>query len=780
MNILIIAACEFASNTAIHPLNVARFMQSRGVECIVSFRSDDNNVRPKGPWKFQICDNAETAHNGVLFPDGRGPDLVHAWTPREPVRRLTERLVDRYGCPYIVHLEDNEEVILADAVPNLDCTALAALPARISELFIPPHLSHPKRYRWFLEGASGVTALIDRLMEFKPPGAPGLVFWPGFDEGILAAAADRAAFHLEEDQPILVYNGNIHPSNEKEVSNLIDGVGILRQRGIPVTLLKTGANHAALQKLKQAEQRGFLIDLGFVARSQIQSLLNIANVLVQPGQPSPFNDYRFPCKLPEFLAAGKPVVLPASNLGRFLNDGVECLLMQTGDPEEIADKVQCLLEDPELAERIGKAGREFAAGKLNWETNLEPVLELYRRLTEHPVVPRPVQRPDPLPVAIEKVSANGKSTGTYLEQAVQSIAVGDTRVAQRAGADPWLYQKWLAAAVEHGMRHKQQSIQVEGWIEQDAWLEATHRGYAAGLGNYLRDAGLPISDLALERALLDEPRPEHRPPKSAKLISDEQLRQLIEIHSGSYPAQQIGYATVRDYSDSADSMRALTMLQQDLTGVQRPWTVKAILGKVPRGSRLLEIGAGEPWVADILSRAGYEVWGADPYDFPCNGLPEMLRFMRECPAVRFIRNAFSDDLMDIPPASFDCVYSVSLLDKLEEQAVLAALRGIARFLKPTGVSIHALDFVQRGMGSREDLKRLELLASHFGLDDVELRSTLHQMDRDLDLFTLSAESLNRMRGSRPYDEFPMRKWASVHFVTSARNVTRNLPAAGRP
>jgi hypothetical protein len=136
--------------------------------------------------------------------------------------------------------------------------------------------------------------------------------------------------------------------------------------------------------------------------------------------------------------------------------------------------------------------------------------------------------------------------------------------------------------------------------------------------------------------------------------------------------------------------------------------------------------------------------------------------------------------MDIPPASFDCVYSVSLLDKLEEQAVLAALRGIARFLKPTGVSIHALDFVQRGMGSREDLKRLELLASHFGLDDVELRSTLHQMDRDLDLFTLSAESLNRMRGSRPYDEFPMRKWASVHFVTSARNVTRNLPAAGRP
>jgi len=31
--------------------------------------------------------------------------------------------------------------------------------------------------------------------------------------------------------------------------------------------------------------------------------------------------------------------------------------------------------------------------------------------------------------------------------------------------------------------------------------------------------------------------------------------------------------------------------------VQRPWVLKAILGRVPRGGRVLEIGAGEPLVA---------------------------------------------------------------------------------------------------------------------------------------------------------------------------------------
>jgi hypothetical protein len=166
MNLLIVAACEFVSNTADHPLNVARFMQDRGVECAVSFRSDDNNVRTAGAWRFRICDHAETAHNGVLFPDGRGPDLVHAWTPREHVGRVTERVVERYSCPYVVHLEDNEEVILADTLGPFDPRHLSRLPIQLTDAIVSPYLSHPLRYRWFMEGAVGVTALIDKLMEF--------------------------------------------------------------------------------------------------------------------------------------------------------------------------------------------------------------------------------------------------------------------------------------------------------------------------------------------------------------------------------------------------------------------------------------------------------------------------------------------------------------------------------------------------------------------------------------------------------------------------------------
>jgi hypothetical protein len=44
-----------------------------------------------------------------------------------------------------------------------------------------------------------------------------------------------------------------------------------------------------------------------------------------------------------------------------------------------------------------------------------------------------------------------------------------------------------------------------------------------------------------------------------------------------------------------------------LKDVQRPWMLKAVFGRLPRGARLLEIGGGDPWVADLLARLGYEV-----------------------------------------------------------------------------------------------------------------------------------------------------------------------------
>ena len=54
----------------------------------------------------------EALAGGLSFEDGAGPALVHGFTPREHVRRFVLAVTAAHGCPYVVHLEDNEALVL--------------------------------------------------------------------------------------------------------------------------------------------------------------------------------------------------------------------------------------------------------------------------------------------------------------------------------------------------------------------------------------------------------------------------------------------------------------------------------------------------------------------------------------------------------------------------------------------------------------------------------------------------------------------------------------------
>ena len=152
---------------------------------------------------------------------------------------------------------------------------------------------------------------------------------------------------------------------------------------------------------------------------------------------------------------------------------------------------------------------------------------------------------------------------------------------------------------------------------------------------------------------------------------------------------------VRDYCDSADHLPALATANGDLKDVQRPWTLKAILGRVPRGGRLLEIGAGDPHVADILARIGYDVTLIDPYDGRDRGPSAYEAIVAAYPHLTVVRGLFPDALDD-DAGSFDCIYSISVLEHLPKEAIPALWEGIRMRTSPGGVTIHAIDHVHQG------------------------------------------------------------------------------------
>jgi len=383
VNVLFISHCNFRGNSAIHIFSIANQLSDLGVNCVVCVPDDESTVTEHGTPKFTAISYANAYAAPVVFPNGQGADVIHAWTPRELVRKLTLRLAVQGRAKYVVHLEDNEDVILETELGTAKYAELYRLTKEAMDEIVPTHRSHPLRYREFLASASGVTAVIDRLLEFKPSNIPGLVFWPGFDPQFLnldCLEDSRRQYGFLEKESVLVYNGNIHETNASEVRSLFLAVQALRRSGRHITLLKTGGQYIAATWIQEAVENGAVLELGFLPRSRLYSILRIADVLVQPGRAGRFNDYRFPSKLPEFFASGKPVILPRTNLGLSVRDSVEAMLLDSGDAIEIAQKIELILDDASLAARIGAAGKQFAIERLSWSKNVPALKDFYARL----------------------------------------------------------------------------------------------------------------------------------------------------------------------------------------------------------------------------------------------------------------------------------------------------------------------------------------------------------------------------------------------------------------
>ena len=309
---------------------------------------------------------------------------------------------------------------------------------------------------------------------------------------------------------------------------------------------------------------------------------------------------------------GKPVVLPRANIGRYLDDGENCLLLDEGHSLEIAEKIERLLDDPRLAERIATGARRFAEANLSWSASASRLAALYDRVVGH----------------------------------------------RRGNADA-LRQRY------------------------------TH----------------------------------YRPPR-------------------------VGYATVRDFCDSVEHLPELATANARHEG--RPATMdRQSRDRMPApGARLLEIGAGDPLVADLLDRLGYQVTVVDPYDGRDGGPSDVERIRAAYPRVRVLQGLFPEVVEAEQP--FDLVYSISVLEHIPNHAVADICSGLLRLTRPGGYTTHAVDHVHLGDDDAEHLDRLRSIVAGLGIGAAEFNAVLDHLERDPETYFLSAAAHNRWRGNTPY------------------------------
>ena len=152
---------------------------------------------------------------------------------------------------------------------------------------------------------------------------------------------------------------------------------LLRRAGLPVTLVRTGWNHVDMAGGTISISASGVRELGVRAARRVSGSCSPSRTRSSSREDrtrSTTSGSRRNCPSSCVRKASRP---PATNIGRYLEDGRNSLLLERGDALEISTRCGGPTATPRSRERLGENGKAFALQKLRWGKNVEPIVELY-------------------------------------------------------------------------------------------------------------------------------------------------------------------------------------------------------------------------------------------------------------------------------------------------------------------------------------------------------------------------------------------------------------------
>ena len=234
--------------------------------------------------------------------------------------------------------------------------------------------------RWGLKQASAVTAcskftLNDAIARFGAEPSKSRVIFNGVD---LDERADEQPLDLPFDVFALAMGRVVH---KKGFDLLLDACQLLDELP-PRTGIVIGGDGPRLEGLRQQALRMGIADRvvfpGRLERSQVAWAMSNARCFVLPSRLEPFG-----IVILEAWRAGTAII--ASNIGgapEFVTEGTTGLLRNPCDVASLAQAVAALLNDAELAHRLGRSG-ESAVRAFDWVLLSREYTNLYAEVTHN-------------------------------------------------------------------------------------------------------------------------------------------------------------------------------------------------------------------------------------------------------------------------------------------------------------------------------------------------------------------------------------------------------------
>lgn len=186
-------------------------------------------------------------------------------------------------------------------------------------------------------------------------------------------------------EPCVTYIGGVAADRGSTIT--IRALAELKRRGVNVGWHCVGPcwppeHQAELQQA--ADDHGLRIDFhGYLPGNEGWSVVRDCHIGLAVLDPRPNFVDSFPSKIFEYMALEMPVIASDFPLYRQVVEEARCgICVDPESAESLADAIQSLIEDPDLARRMGKAGRQAVEERYNWSVELHKLERFYEQLLQ--------------------------------------------------------------------------------------------------------------------------------------------------------------------------------------------------------------------------------------------------------------------------------------------------------------------------------------------------------------------------------------------------------------
>lgn len=348
---------QAAGGVQVHVANLASQLLERGHEAVVLAPTV---AVPTEPWVRSVGRPVRVSYRGTVAPIAPlayrrtravladvGPDVVHVHEPLTPSASMYATLASRAPVVATVHAYLDRSRAMERAAP-----VLRRVWSRVS---IGVAVSH------------AAATFLRRAL----PGVELEIVPNGVDVGAFADAEPGA--DLPPGRRI-AWAHRLDPQKGFFVAVAAFAKVLAEVPDAVLVVAGDGRDREALRLLTPAARERVHM-LGAVANDRLPAIHAGCDAFVAPA----VAQESFGLSLVEAMAAGLPVV--ASDIPGYrevVTDGIEGLLVPPRDPEALAAGLVRVLRDPQLAARLGEAGR-VRARTFDWPIVVDRLEELYGR-----------------------------------------------------------------------------------------------------------------------------------------------------------------------------------------------------------------------------------------------------------------------------------------------------------------------------------------------------------------------------------------------------------------